>query len=147
MAVLSIAASVAYVMLVPFAERFTEFYLLSADGKSLNLPRVIGLRETATVTLVVKNNEHETTTYSIEVNIDGENIKKVEGIILQHGEEWKQKIDFIPVRAGENQKVEFILYRGEEKEYYLNTYLFVNVVEQPRVPSSQQLDTNSVVMI
>jgi len=59
---------------------------------------------------------------SLEVTVG-----KVGRIALEHGEKWQQKVPFVPIRAGPDQKLEFQLYRGETAEPYHILHIWVNI--------------------
>jgi uncharacterized membrane protein len=46
---------------------------------------------------------------------------------LQHEEKWEQSVEFVPTIAGENQKVEFLLFKGDGAEPYRELHLFINI--------------------
>ena len=48
--------------------------------------------------------------------------------MLEHDEKWEETVSFTPARVGDNQKTEFLLYKNEESEPYLEPlHLWVNV--------------------
>ena len=51
--------------------------------------------------------------------------------MLGPGEKWEDKISFTPTKTGDDQKVEFFLYRNEETSPYLDKplRLWVSVVQ------------------
>jgi len=49
-------------------------------------------------------------------------------ITLADEEEWEQKVSFAPLGVGEEQKVEFWLYKGNENTPYHTLNLWVDVV-------------------
>lgn len=47
---------------------------------------------------------------------------------IDDGQKWENELDFIPEVAGDDQKLEFLLYMGNELKPYLEPiYLWVNV--------------------
>ena len=109
-------------------EAFTEFYLLGPEGRAANYPDVIVLGEEATVTLGVVNHERMTTNYYIMIFIEGKKVTEVATSTLADGEEWEQKVSFIPAEFGEEQKVEFWLYKGNGNMPYHILDLWVDVL-------------------
>lgn len=73
------------------------------------------------------NREYETVTYRVEVVIDGVKNNEVGPVALDHDGKWEKVIGFTPGRAGDNQKVEFLLYRQGQKEVYRRIHLPVDV--------------------
>jgi uncharacterized membrane protein len=109
-------------------EAFTEFYMLGPEGRVADYPDVIVLGEEATVTLGVINHERMETDYRISIVISGQEVGKAESIILANEEGWEQPVSFAPAEVGEEQKVEFQLYRGSESKAYHTLDLWVDVI-------------------
>jgi uncharacterized membrane protein len=135
-------------------ERFTEFYILGTGGKAENYPaafditnnQVTGVKygdaEKATadklgkVILGIVNQEQQPTTYIVAIQIDGRQVNINQGgqslnrlgpIELQQGGKWEQEIAFAPQHTGDNQKVEFRLYKDGATEAQLTLHLWVDV--------------------
>lgn len=51
-------------------------------------------------------------------------------IWVQHEQKWEQEVEFISANVGENQKVEFLLFKGGEDEPYRSLHLRLNVREK-----------------
>jgi len=66
-------------------------------------------------------------TYRVEVVIDGVKNNGVGPVALDHDGEWEERAGFTPGRAGDNQKVEFLLYRQGQSEVYQRLHLWVDV--------------------
>jgi len=129
-AIFAALGTVVYVIQSPgVGERFTEFYILGIEGKAEGYPQEIILGDKGEVIVGIVNREHEPTVYTVEISIDGENIVKVGPVSLDHEGKWEQKVSFNPSRAGPNQKVEFLLYRGESTDPYQGLHLWVDVKE------------------
>jgi hypothetical protein len=110
-------------------EGFTEFYILPSG--SGDFPREVTLGESGKVIVGIVNHEHEVAVYKVEIVIDAEKVGEMAPVTLIDGEKFEQEADFTPIRAGLNQKVEFLLYEGATTEPYLKLYLFVDVKEAP----------------
>jgi len=68
LAIVSSIVTLVYVTSHPKnGEKFTEFYILSPDGKAHNYPTNISVGENATVILGIANHEYKTINYSVEV--------------------------------------------------------------------------------
>jgi uncharacterized membrane protein len=111
------------------ATTFTEFYMLGPGGRAADYPDVIVLGEEATVTLGIINHEQEIADYHIKIVIVEQEVGGVGTITLAHGEEWEQKVSFAPVEVGEEQKVEFQLYKGNTSNASHILDLWVDVVD------------------
>ena len=127
-AIVAAIGTLVYVIATPkVGERFTEFYILGLGGKAENYPREVVVGEEAKVILGIVNREHEEVNYRVEVVIDGVRNKEIGPVVLAHKEKWEQKIGFTPIKIGENQKVEFLLYKHREDTPYLRLHLWINV--------------------
>lgn len=117
-----------YAIAVPRAEeRFTEFYIVASGGIAEGYPRELALGEEATVILGIVNHERQSTDYSVEINIDGEKVQEIGPIGLASNGKSEQSVSFIPSKVGEVQRVEFLLYRNDESEPYLELFLWLDV--------------------
>jgi uncharacterized membrane protein len=47
--------------------------------------------------------------------------------VLADKEKWEKQVSFTPTSVGENQKVEFLLYKGGQVEPYLSLRLLIDV--------------------
>lgn len=131
LAIVGALGTVGYVIAMPkTGEKFTEFYILGEEGKAADYPKELVVGEEGRVTTGIINNESETVIYQVEVSIDGLKNNEVGGISLEHGERWENEVSFMPEVAGDNQKVEFFLYKNGEAEPYLEPLrLWVDVTE------------------
>ncbi len=136
-------------------ERFTEFYILGLEGKATDYPteftmkanRVVSVwyGDSATavsgtagrVILGIVNQEQQQTTYSVSIQIDGQpvniayngqNVSRLNATPLEQGEKWEGEIGFAPIHTGENQKVEFLLYKDGSAEVYNSLHLWIDTV-------------------
>ncbi len=108
-------------------EKFTEFYILDLDGKAIDYPKVIQLGDHGKITMVIINNEQQLTRYMVEIKIDGFMNETFEPILLEADEKAVREVTFTPKSAGDQQKVEFLLYKDGQGEPYLNLHLWINV--------------------
>jgi uncharacterized membrane protein len=108
-------------------EAFTNFYILGHDGMMENYPDVIGLGDEADITLGIENHENQGVSYTVKVVFDGQELQEIGPITLADEGNWTGQINLKPSRAGENQKVEFFLYKDEGAEPYLNLRLWLDV--------------------
>ena len=68
--------------------------------------------------------------YRVEVKIDRVKNNEIGPIVLEHDDKWEGEVSFVPQTAGENQRVEFLLYMNEGSESYLKPlHLWVNVTK------------------
>jgi len=111
-------------------EKFSEFYILGSEGMAANYPRSLVLGESTAVTLGIINKEHQDTVYQVAVTIDGEKVQDIGPVNLAHKGKWESMVTITPNKAGTNQKVEFLLYKGERSEPYLTLRLWLDVQEK-----------------
>lgn len=132
MAILGVVGGVVYIIAVPkVGERFTEFYLLGSEGEAIGYPEELKVGEEGEVIIVIINHEQEAVSYGVKIKIDGVIINELEPIVLDDEQKWEEIVSFIPDRAGDNQKVEFLLYKNGESEPYLKPlHLWINIKEQ-----------------
>ena len=109
-------------------QTFTEFYLLGPEGRAVDYPDVIVLGEEATVTLGIINRHQEIADYHIKIVSGEQEVGGVATITLAHEEEWEQQVSFAPIEVGEEQKVEFQLYKGGASNALHVLDLWVDVV-------------------
>jgi uncharacterized membrane protein len=110
-------------------QAFTEFYIVSPKIVLENNPYLINLSDKLEIGLAINNHENTSTSYNLTVILDGEQTQSIGPILLTDKEAWNDQVTISPSKAGENQKVEFILYKGEEPEPYLALHLWLNVTK------------------
>lgn len=99
-------------------DKFTEFYMLNADGKASDYPFDVKAGEAVTVILGVINHEYQPATYRIMVRQNGAIIKSVNVSLLQDKQKWEEKVDFTVEGNGRTQ-LEFYLFAGDSKEPHI----------------------------
>jgi uncharacterized membrane protein len=118
-------------------EKFTEFYILGPEGKAEHYPEELKVGEEGRVIVGIVNHEQEQASYKVEVWIGGEKAKlRIGGedrdeimVELENEEEWREEVSFVPQKAGEKQKVEFVLYKDGEPYFEQPPYLWIDVEE------------------
>lgn len=130
LAILGAIAALFYVVAFPQStEKFTEFYILGIEAEATNYPRQLVVGQEDKVIIGIMNREHETVSYVVEVTIDGVKNNEAGPVTLEYGEKWERIVNFTLNKVGNNQKVEFLLYRQDQNEVYQTLHLWVNVVE------------------
>lgn len=117
----------AYTLANPAMDKFTEFYILGLDGKAINYPQELSKGETGKLLVGIVNREQETATYWIEIIVDDVTTNPYGKVTLEDRQKWEEEVSFTLYHAGENQKVEFRLFRQEYPSVYLNLHLWTNV--------------------
>jgi len=119
-----------YIIATPkVGERFTEFYILGPEVKATDYPKELRVGEEGRAIVGIINREQATVSYRVVVEIDGVKNKEIDLLVLEHDEKWEEIVSFTPDRAGDNQKVEFLLYKSGEGEPYLKLHLWIDVKE------------------
>lgn len=130
--ILGALGALGYVVAIPrVEEKFTQFYILGPAGEATAYPEEVKVGEEGRVMVGIINEEREAVSYEVEIRIDGVRNNEVKGITLEPGEKWEDEISFTPRVAGENQKVEFLLYKKDQAEPCFEPLrLWVDVREQ-----------------
>ncbi len=127
-AVVSALGMLGYVIAAPRMEgKFTEFYILGGGGKAVDYPKELIVGGGGRVTVGIINREQEPATYRMEVVVDGDRESEVSLIELEHEEKWEGAVTFSLSEPGENTKVEFLLYKGNQSEVYKSLHLWIDV--------------------
>lgn len=120
-------ATLAYVVVMPKSgERFTEFYLLGPNGMASGYPIDLKVGEEGRVIIGIVNREYENVTYRLEISFNGSLVYK-EQVSLINNEKWEEPFTFKAIKKGENQKLEFLLYKDQQIKTYRTLHLWVNV--------------------
>jgi len=114
-----------YLVIAPkTGERFTEFYLLDPNGTAFDYPTDLKIGEEGNVIIGIVNLEYENVTYRLEVIFNG-SLMHEEQVFLVENEKWESPFIFQATEKGENQKLEFLLYKDQES--YRTLHLWVKV--------------------
>jgi uncharacterized membrane protein len=111
-------------------EAFTEFYLLGPGGEANQYSTELQAGVESSVILGIVNHEGKETGYRVEVWLSGKKLTEAGPVTLDDDQKWEGGLDFTPGDPGDNQKLEFLLYKdGEPGPYLEPVYLWVNVNE------------------
>ena len=125
---LGMLGALGYIIANPkVGELFTEFYILGLGGEATDYPKELVVGKEGKVLVGIINREHEIVTYWVEVAIDGVKNSEWGKVTLEDGEGWEGVVDFTPDKTGDNQKVEFLLYRQGWDGVYQRLHLWVDV--------------------
>jgi uncharacterized membrane protein len=111
----------------PDSEEFTQFYLLGPDGKAEDYPTTVQTGEVFTLILGVVNHEGQEASYRIQATIADRPALSLDSLSLADGEKREMPVALIATRKGSNQKVEFVLYKGNDSAPYRTLYLWLDV--------------------
>jgi uncharacterized membrane protein len=110
-------------------DAFSNFYVLDANGMMMDYPVSLKLGGQTGVTLGIENHESQDTSYEIKVSYDGIETQTMGPILLSDEGKWTDEVTLTPTKTGNNQKVEFLLYKAGEPAPYLSLHLWLNVKE------------------
>ena len=127
LAILGTLGILGYIVANSREERFTEFHILDLDGKAINYPDELMVGEKGEVLVGIVNRERETTIYRVEIAMDGARNGETGIVILEDSEKWEKAMSFTPIKVGDNQKAEFLLYKKGEAGVYSRLHLWVDV--------------------
>ncbi len=125
--VIAVAVTV-YITVVPNpGEKFTEFYILGSDQKAGNYPTQLTQGQTGNVFVGMVNHEHTTTTYNLQIKLSNATLKN-ENYTLADNEKKVIPFSFQADKTGNNQKLEFLLYKlPDNANVYRWLDLMINV--------------------
>jgi uncharacterized membrane protein len=125
--IVAVSATV-YIIVNPNpGEKFTEFYILGQDNKAGNYPTNLSVSEQGNVTIGIVNHEQSTTTYKLITILNGTTIKN-ENYTLLNNETLRIPFSFTAQRTGNNQTLEFRLYKlPDNNTVYRSVNLYLNV--------------------
>ena len=123
-AIVATLSAIVYLSVTPKkGEKFTEFYILNAEGKAQDYPKQATSGEPIDVVLGVVNHEYQPASYQVKIESGGIEAGQVNIGTLAHEQKWQEKISFTPQSAGEKQRVDFYLYKNGEDAPYLKESL------------------------
>jgi len=127
--ILGALGTLGYILVTPrVGEAFTEFYILGQGGEAVNYPMDLKIGEESRVIVGIINHEGKEVSYRMEVVIGSEKITEVRPVVLADEQKWEGEVGFVPTTPGENQKVEFLMYKDGEVEPCLEPlHLWVDV--------------------
>jgi uncharacterized membrane protein len=128
--VIALAVLIYSVWLPKTGERFTEFYILGAQGHASDYTLDFLEGSTGSVTLGIINREGKETGYSVVVRKPGEADAEIARVSLQPEEVWEQTIAFSTGTIAENKKLELLLFRENETEPYRSLHIHL-IVRSP----------------
>jgi uncharacterized membrane protein len=124
------ATGIAYAVVAPPpGERFTEFYLQTADPETGELvaddyPSELDRGDQATIHVGLTNQEHQTVSYTVVAEIqrfDGEGNESRQilrrqidqfSVTVEHGESWQREHTVSPSIYGDHIRLTYLLYKG-----------------------------------
>ena len=109
------------------SERFSEFYILGPGGTAADYPVELSLGEQGKVILGIINQEDQEMTYLVEVRIEGDKVQEVGPIKIVPEEKWEQEVAFSLQKVGEDQRVDFLLFKAGGSQPYRQLQLPIKI--------------------
>ena len=112
-------------------QEFSEFYILNIEGEAKDYPQQIVLGEAVDIIISVVNHEYKPTSYRVNITLDGIEDREIRIDELAHEEKFQEMVSITPQLVGEEQEVEFWLYKNGELEPYFQDplRLYIDVIE------------------
>ncbi|MBN1260759.1 MAG: DUF1616 domain-containing protein [Anaerolineae bacterium] len=124
---LALIAATAILALPRSVDSFTEFYVLGPEGLAENYPRESLANDPVSITAGIANQEGRPLTYRIEIQTAGALLAEVGPIDLEHGEVWEAAVTYTLPEAGDDQAVDFFLYREDDNAPHRSLRLWIDV--------------------
>lgn len=126
--ILVAVVAVIYIIVNPSpSEKFTEFYILGPNGKAGNYSANLTADESGNATIGIVNHESNTTNYQLVGSLENTTILN-QSFTLANNEKKEINITYTPNQSGNNQKLEFFLYKlPNNQQPYRYIYLQLNV--------------------
>jgi uncharacterized membrane protein len=118
-------------------ERYTEYYLLGADGQLLTAMSPITLGENVTVILNVVNHEQREVKYSVLIRDCG-SLRLTDSFTLPDQQRWNKTYLLAPTVVGDQCNFSFQLFREGDTEPYRSLYFWMAVVPPPTESSRRK---------
>jgi uncharacterized membrane protein len=116
------------------AERFTEFYMLGAEGQAQDYPREVSAGQTVTLTVGISNREGAAAVYRMQVMAEEQVLTQAGPVALENGRTWEQALEFVLPQAGDDQQILLLLEREGQPAPYRSLRLWINVKPAAAVP-------------
>ena len=108
-------------------EKFTEFYILGPGGDASDYPTEIAVGEEVSLILGIVNHEQEKASYRFEIVIDGLGYSEKGPLSLDNDEKWENLVIFHVDKPGDDQEVEFLLFKNDQVDIYRSLHIWVDV--------------------
>jgi len=128
LAIMSSILALVYVIVTPKqGEKFTEFYILGPEGMAYDYPTNVVKGENSTLIVGIVNHEYSIVNYTMDLEFNNATILEMEAT-LDHNDTWERPISYALDDPGEDQKLEFLLYKdGNFTAPYRDLHLWVDV--------------------
>jgi uncharacterized membrane protein len=123
----ALLSALAIMILHKPGDRFTEFYILGAEGQAQDYPREVTLGQTVALTVGITNQEGAAAVYRVKVKAGEQVLTQAGPVKLENGGTWEQRLEFSPPTAGDDQEILLLLEREGQPSPYRSLRLWINV--------------------
>lgn len=140
--IMSVSALVYVVVTPKHGEKFTEFYILGPKGKAYDYPTSVVTGQNSTVIVGIVNHEYVTVNYTMRMAIQNSTLSSRD-VQLDNNQTWKSPVIYALQRVGNNQKLEFLLYKENNfTAPYRDLHLWVNVSSRNTLKGNGSIGNN-----
>lgn len=140
--IMSISALVYVVVTPKHGEKFTEFYILGPKGKAYDYPTSVVSGQNSTVIVGIVNHEDVTVNYTMRMAIQNSTLSSRD-VRLDNNHTWESPVIYALQRVGNNQKLEFLLYKENNfTAPYRDLRLWVNVSSRNTLKGNGSIGNN-----
>jgi uncharacterized membrane protein len=126
--IVALIAAIVVLALTPSpSDKFTEFYILSSDGKASGYPQQTAPGSPMTIRVGVVNREGTAASYRVQVVADNAIITSIVTGELSNGQKWESPVTFSLTSPGNGQRVQFFLYMNGEDKPHINDPLVLAI--------------------
>lgn len=123
-----LTAAIICISVIPSeGDRFTEFYMLSKDGKASDYPSEISAGQPVSVKLGIINREGADANYRIQAIANGAIINTIETGIVPNSQKWERSVDIDSGSTAGNQTIKFFLYMNDGITPHLQNPLVLHI--------------------
>lgn len=127
-AILLCTAGIIYLALTPGpSDKFTEFYLLNADGKAAGYPAEVRAGQPVSIIVGIVNHEMAPHTYKVLVTENGTPVASLQAGMLSDNQKFEKKMDILPLGKSGNVKLEFSLFMNDAEKPHIKDPLVLNL--------------------
>lgn len=140
--IISVSALVYVVVTPKHGEKFTEFYILGPKGKAYDYPTSVVSGQNSTVIVGIVNHEYVTVNYTMRMAIQNLTLSSRD-VRLDNNQTWESPVIYALQRVGNNQKLEFLLYKENNfTAPYRDLRLWVNVSSRNTLKGNGPIGNN-----
>ncbi|HEX6292749.1 MAG TPA: DUF1616 domain-containing protein [Herpetosiphonaceae bacterium] len=110
----------------------TEFYMLGPEGLAQDYPHAAIVGAEMQVPLGIHNHEGRSVTYRVEARSGTQQLARIDEIEVAAGAIWEHPLRYLPAQAGDDQRIDILLFRANESVPYRQLHLWIDAQEPLR---------------